>query len=191
VARRSSIANWWRYTQTNVVNRLGGAHRCRSFGAFLQHAVMIWVCAGFEAVVARAGIDKSRSGRKSLFLVQVAGPPDRGQETPVRPIIQRDLANRIFGWVINQVAAWPARCCAGSQEHPAWRLQRLSRAGVQENMNSAPMCTSARWRENGRCLLYRFHDRDGLLDRIQRLSHGPDAENRSRKNGRSAAAGSG
>ncbi|MBN8290878.1 acetyl-CoA C-acetyltransferase [Rhodobacter sp. NTK016B] len=161
---------------TNVVIVSAARTAVGSFnGSFANTPAHELGAAVIEAVVARAGIDKSEVSETILGQVLTAG---QGQNPARQAAIAAGLAKEASAWSLNQVCGSGLRAVALGAQHVQLGDAGIVIAGGQENMSLAPHV--AHMRAGYKMGDVKFIDsmiKDGLWDAFNGYHMGQTAEN--------------
>ncbi|WP_370223341.1 acetyl-CoA C-acetyltransferase [Pararhodobacter marinus] len=161
---------------TNVVIVSAARTAVGSFnGSFANTPAHELGAAVIEAVVARAGIDKSEVAETILGQVLTAG---QGQNPARQAAIAAGLAKEASAWSLNQVCGSGLRAVALGAQHVQLGDAGIVIAGGQENMSLAPHV--AHMRAGYKMGDVKFIDsmiKDGLWDAFNGYHMGQTAEN--------------
>ncbi|PWE27208.1 acetyl-CoA C-acetyltransferase [Pararhodobacter marinus] len=161
---------------TNVVIVSAARTAVGSFnGSFANTPAHELGAAVIEAVVARAGIDKSEVAETILGQVLTAG---QGQNPARQAAIAAGLAKEASAWSLNQVCGSGLRAVALGAQHVQLGDAGIVVAGGQENMSLAPHV--AHMRAGYKMGDVKFIDsmiKDGLWDAFNGYHMGQTAEN--------------
>src|SRR6056297_8605 len=161
---------------TNVVIASAGRTAVGSFsGSFATTPAHDLGAAVLEAVVARAGIDKSEVSETILGQVLTAG---QGQNPARQAHVNAGLPIESAAWGINQVCGSGLRAVALGAQHIQLGDAAIVTAGGQESMSLAPHV--AHLRAGQKMCDLKFIDsmiRDGLWDAFNGYHMGQTAEN--------------
>ena len=163
-------------TMTNVVIASAARTAVGSFsGSFANTPAHDLGAAMLDALVARAGIDKSEVSETILGQVLTAG---QGQNPARQAHINAGLPIESAAWTINQVCGSGLRSVALAAQHVALGDASIVAAGGQENMSLSPHV--AHLRAGHKMGDMKFIDsmiRDGLWDAFNGYHMGQTAEN--------------
>ncbi len=161
---------------TNVVIASAGRTAVGSFsGSFATTPAHDLGAAVLEAVVARAGIDKSEVSETILGQVLTAG---QGQNPARQAHVNAGLPIEAAAWGINQVCGSGLRAVALGAQHIQLGDAQIIAAGGQENMSLSPHCQNLRaGQKMGDLKLIDTMIKDGLWDAFNGYHMGQTAEN--------------
>ncbi|WP_126974853.1 acetyl-CoA C-acetyltransferase [Frigidibacter oleivorans] len=161
---------------TNVVIVSAARTAVGSFGgAFANTPAHDLGAAVLEALVARAGIDKSEVSETILGQVLTAG---QGQNPARQAHINAGLPKESAAWGINQVCGSGLRAVALGAQHILLGDATVVAAGGQENMSMAPHCQNLRQgHKMGDLSFIDTMIKDGLWDAFNGYHMGQTAEN--------------
>ncbi len=161
---------------TDVVIASAGRTAVGSFlGAFANTPAHDLGAAMLEAVVERAGIDKSEVSETILGQVLTAA---QGQNPARQAHINAGLPQESAAWSINQVCGSGLRAVALGAQHIMLGDAAIIAAGGQENMSMAPHAANIRLGQKMGDLTYiDTMIRDGLWDAFNGYHMGQTAEN--------------
>ncbi|MFV0246278.1 MAG: acetyl-CoA C-acetyltransferase [Qingshengfaniella sp.] len=161
---------------TNVVIASAGRTAVGSFlGSFANTPAQDLGAAVLEALVARAGIDKSEVSETILGQVLTAG---QGQNPARQAHINAGLPRESAAWSINQVCGSGLRAVALGAQHIMLGDAAIIAAGGQENMSMSPH--AANLRQGQKMGDMKYVDtmiKDGLWDAFNGYHMGQTAEN--------------
>src|SRR6056297_3133153 len=167
---------WWRKHMTNVVIASAARTAVGSFGgSFANTPAHDLGAAVLEALIARAGIDKSDVSETILGQVLTAG---QGQNPARQAHINAGLPQESAAWGINQVCGSGLRAVALGAQHIMLGDASIIAAGGQENMSMSPHV--ANLRQGHKMGEMKFIDsmiKDGLWDAFNGYHMGQTAEN--------------
>ncbi|OSP55655.1 acetyl-CoA C-acetyltransferase [Pseudoruegeria sp. SK021] len=161
---------------TNVVIASAGRTAVGSFlGSFAGTPAHDLGAAVLEAVVARAGIDKSEVSETILGQVLTAA---QGQNPARQAHINAGLPQESAAWGLNQVCGSGLRAVALGAQHIMLGDASIVAAGGQENMSLSPHAASLRQGQKMGDMTYiDTMIRDGLWDAFNGYHMGQTAEN--------------
>ncbi len=161
---------------TNVVIASAARTGVGSFlGSFANTPAHDLGAAMLEAVVARAGIDKSEVSETILGQVLTAA---QGQNPARQAHIKAGLPQESAAWLVNQVCGSGLRSIALAAQHIQLGDAEIVAAGGQENMSMAPHAANLRQGQKMGDLKYiDTMIRDGLWDAFNGYHMGNTAEN--------------
>ena len=161
---------------TNVVIVSAARTAVGSFnGAFAATPAHDLGAAVIEAVVARAGVDKSEVSETILGQVLTAG---QGQNPARQAHIKAGLAKEASAWSINQVCGSGLRAVALAAQHIQLGDAGIVVAGGQESMSLSPHVAHLRAGQKlGDLSFIDSMIRDGLWDAFNNYHMGQTAEN--------------
>jgi acetyl-CoA C-acetyltransferase len=161
---------------TNVVIVSAARTAVGSFnGAFAATPAHDLGAAVIEAVVARAGVDKSEVSETILGQVLTAG---QGQNPARQAHIKAGLAKEASAWSINQVCGSGLRAVALAAQHIQLGDAGIVVAGGQESMSLSPHVAHLRaGQKMGDMSFIDSMIRDGLWDAFNNYHMGQTAEN--------------
>ena len=161
---------------TNVVIVSAARTAVGSFnGAFAATPAHDLGAAVIEAVVARAGVDKSEVSETILGQVLTAG---QGQNPARQAHIKAGLAKEASAWSINQVCGSGLRAVALAAQHIQLGDAGIVVAGGQESMSLSPHVAHLRaGQKMGDLSFIDSMIRDGLWDAFNNYHMGQTAEN--------------
>lgn len=161
---------------TNVVIASGARTGVGSFmGSFAQTPAHELGAAVLDAVVARAGIDKSEVSETILGQVLTAG---QGQNPARQAHVHAGLPIESAAWGINQVCGSGLRAVALAAQHIQLGDAAIVCAGGQENMSFSPHAQYLRaGQKMGDTTVIDTMIRDGLWDAFNGYHMGQTAEN--------------
>ncbi len=161
---------------TNVVIVSAARTAVGSFnGAFAATPAHDLGAAVIEAVVARAGVDKSEVSETILGQVLTAG---QGQNPARQAHIKAGLAKEASAWSINQVCGSGLRAVALAAQHIQLGDAAIVVAGGQESMSLSPHVAHLRaGQKMGDLSFIDSMIRDGLWDAFNNYHMGQTAEN--------------
>ncbi|ATI40592.1 acetyl-CoA acetyltransferase [Pacificitalea manganoxidans] len=161
---------------TNVVIASAGRTAVGSFlGSFANTPAHDLGARVLEAIVERAGIDKSEVSETILGQVLTAG---QGQNPARQAHILAGLPQESAAWGINQVCGSGLRAVALGAQHIQLGDASIVAAGGQENMSMSPHCANLRQgHKMGDMSYIDTMIRDGLWDAFNGYHMGQTAEN--------------
>ena len=161
---------------TNVVIASAGRTAVGSFlGSFANTPAHDLGARVLEAIVERAGIDKSEVSETILGQVLTAG---QGQNPARQAHILAGLPQESAAWGINQVCGSGLRAVALGAQHIQLGDASIVAAGGQENMSMSPHCANLRQgHKMGDMQYIDTMIRDGLWDAFNGYHMGQTAEN--------------
>ncbi|MEB8387965.1 acetyl-CoA C-acetyltransferase [Rhodobacteraceae bacterium KMM 6894] len=161
---------------TNVVIASAARTAVGSFlGAYVNTPAHVMGAAVLEAVVARAGIDKSEVSETILGQVLTAA---QGQNPARQAHINAGLPIESSAWGINQVCGSGLRAVALGAQHIQLGDAAIICAGGQENMSMSPHAANLRMGQKMGDMSYiDTMIRDGLWDAFNGYHMGQTAEN--------------
>ena len=161
---------------TNVVIASAARTAVGSFsGAFANTPAHDLGAAILEAVVERAGIDKSEVSETILGQVLTAG---QGQNPARQAHINAGLSQESAAWSLNQVCGSGLRAVALGAQHIMLGDASIVAAGGQENMSLSPHAQNMRpGQKMGDMKLIDTMIKDGLWDAFNQYHMGQTAEN--------------
>ena len=161
---------------TNVVIASAARTAVGSFsGAFANTPAHDLGAAMLEAVVARAGVDKSEISETILGQVLTAG---QGQNPARQAHVNAGLPIESAAWGINQVCGSGLRAVALGAQHIQLGDASIVAAGGQENMSMSPHCQNLRpGQKMGDLQFIDTMIKDGLWDAFNGYHMGQTAEN--------------
>ncbi len=161
---------------TNVVIASAARTAVGSFGgAFANTPAHDLGAAVLEAVVERAGVDKSEVSETILGQVLTAG---QGQNPARQAHINAGLPKEAAAWGINQVCGSGLRAVALGAQHIMLGDASIVAAGGQENMTLSPHAQAMRaGQKMGDMKLIDTMIKDGLWDAFNQYHMGQTAEN--------------
>jgi len=161
---------------TNVVIASAGRTAVGSFsGSFATTPAHDLGAAVLEAIVERAGIDKSEVSETILGQVLTAG---QGQNPARQAHVNAGLPIEAAAWGINQVCGSGLRAVALGAQHIQLGDAEIVAAGGQENMSLSTHCQNLRaGQKMGDLKLIDTMIKDGLWDAFNGYHMGQTAEN--------------
>ena len=161
---------------TNVVIASAARTAVGSFsGAFANTPAHDLGAAMLEAVVARAGVDKSEISETILGQVLTAG---QGQNPARQAHVNAGLPIESAAWGINQVCGSGLRAVALGAQHIQLGDASIVAAGGQEHMSMSPHCQNLRpGQKMGDLQFIDTMIKDGLWDAFNGYHMGQTAEN--------------